>query len=129
MAVYLDDIELPGAFITNIQYAKKLKTFEPEFSDVNYVEECGQGITRCHVKGICITEATRDAIITKCMATGTKQLLFPTAMDGVSARYFLVYTLTPTISHLHGMAFDYDFECYAADPFPYDVTTGLHVFE
>lgn len=119
----LGSLVLAHAKITNIRPAKKLTTYEYLWCDENAVEESGLGIRRLTVAGIVSGYSDRDALEAACEVSGEKKLFFPSALGAGDDRYYRVYT-QPAVFHPHNpSAFDYTFECLAADPAVYDADT------
>ena len=123
----LGDLEL-DAEIVSISEVKKTTIFEPLFSDVNTVEETGQGATALVVAGVVCTAAARDALQVALRAKGIKKLYF-TSEDGATEndRYYKVQTLLPQWEPLTPSDYPYTFTAIAGDPRVWVSATDLAV--
>ena len=127
----LDTVQIPGSSMEGIAYSRKMVIHEYPWLDVNAVSEMGLGVTQVKVSCKTTTVAEREALEAKCRQTGTKLLYYPSVAgsEDLDDRYYIVYTSpirwTPTRSMT---VYQGEFDCFAADPLPYDSATGAHLY-
>ena len=126
----LDAVTIPGGNMSGIAYSRKMVLHEYPWLDTNAVSEMGLGITQVKVTTVCNGTAEREALEAKCRQTGTKLLYYPSVSGNVDLddRYYIVYTSPIRWTPLSATAYQGEFDCFAADPLPYDSATGAHLY-
>ena len=124
----LDAVTIPSSGLGSVRYSRKMVIHEYPWLDVNAVSEMGLGITEITVTCLCEGSTERRAVEAKCRQTGTKNLYMPDEDGVVDALYYIVYTSPIRWTPLSATVYQGEFDCFAADPLPYDSATGAHLY-